>query len=289
MSQAHYQFSLGSANRPNKNKLRNVKLNMPSSEIPVPQPPTQSPPAVPNPQVSSSFSGYHGACSAVSSPVTPKSKTVLHAPTLYHTFPPGIEPSFVFDVLIPSNAKPFTTQPPPCLASPRFLIYPVSTNPVATGPVKFIVNGTVIHHWIIDQRPMDITSLLLPFGQQNWLIVESGSFIAPFTVIGVWSGQATVKDLIERIGSKEQFEFSEIAAICPISGGQIDIPAKGICCAHEQCFDLLSYVNMCQALSCWMCPICRQRVTIDDLRIGSRMMTCPIETNDFDEQTGWWD
>lgn len=292
--QAHYQFSLGSANRQNK-KLRNVKLNMPSTEI-LQQRPVQSPPAMPVPQVSSSFCGCMHGHSSVSSPVFSKPKTALYTPTLYHIFPEDVEPSFVFDVLMPSNAKPFTTQPPPDLPSPKFLIYSISTNPVATGPVKLVVNGTVIRHWVIDPRPMDITKLLLPFGQQNWVIIESGGFVAPFTLIGVWAGQATMSDLIERISSKEQFEFAEVGAICPISGAQIDIPAKGAQCTHEQCFDLTSYINMSQALSCWACPICRQKVGIEDLRIGScsnpemgRKWDTTPETNVFEEQGGWWD
>ena len=252
--------SLHVGGRQRNTNLRTFSIRMPDER---PIPPSSTPPPV-----SQTFSHMPLPTFQPSQPSALRGNISVSAPTIFYNFAEGTEPAFVIDVMIPNNARPFSTQPPPGLANPRFLLYTSCTSPVATAPIKFIINGQTIRHWAVDHRPMDVTKLLLGFGQQNWLIIECGSVIVPFTVVGVWAGQVTLRDLLAELDMREKFRLEEVVLICPISGQSINVPVKGCTCAHRECFDLIAYLNMCQALGQWQCPICRAPLPLDNLRLG---------------------
>ncbi|OHT16292.1 hypothetical protein TRFO_13300 [Tritrichomonas foetus] len=302
--------------------LRNVRLNVPPGDLPQVVTPNSPPqnlsssfpnlplqalstlstiatlstsPSAPNPGNDQS-NDFHSLTSASIS-----KRATLIAPSVFYRFHPDVEPSFVYDVLMPNNAKPFTAQPPLDINQPRFLLYAACVTPVSTSPVKFILNGKSVAHWTTDPRPLDVTDLLVPFGQQNWLIVESGNFVVPFTVIGVWASFFPIKEIVQEIEQKGCFEFKEVAAICPISGAQIEVPSRGLNCNHEECFDLLPYITACQAMTMWICPICNHSLPLCDLRIGVRPQFTPASPNldiptswgqnqesGFDDGSTWW-
>ena len=283
--------ALNSSNRQRNANLRTFSIRMPEEVVPAPIAPASPPPT------SQTFSHMPVTTFQPSTPAQISGTLNLVAPTVFYNFGDSPEPDLVVDVVIPNNARPFSTQPPAGLNSPRFLLYTVCHSPVATAPVKFIVNGQTIRHWAVDPRPMDVTKLLLGFGQQNWLIIECGTVIVPFTVIGVWAGQVTIGDILGDLEMREKFPLEEVALICPISGQSIDVPVKGCSCAHRECFDLLAYLNTCQALGQWMCPICRTPLPLEDLRLGVRydrdpyadpeaLMQIPAEETGGSE---WWD
>ena len=258
--------------RPQKPKLRSVRLELPSKDFPKRSSP--NPTIIPN-QPSGSFGSLPNNNISVPIRARPSLSTVANgatilSPSIFYEFPENTEANFILDVVTPDNAFPFITQPQVDVINPRFLLYTMCSTSISTSPVKIILNGTTIFHWITDPRPLDITDLLVSFGQQNWLIIETGNFVVPFAVIGVWSSFLTLNDIIHDIDQKEHFLFNEIAAICPITGQQIEIPSKGINCKHDQCFDLVSYITTSQALGIWMCPICQQQILLSELRIGQR-------------------
>ncbi|OHT16580.1 MIZ zinc finger family protein [Tritrichomonas foetus] len=264
------EFGVSKAGKP---KLRSVRLELPQNEFLnhfSPNPPHYSLPVQFTPGVNNQISSPQLSIqppSQTSVASVANGGTLLSA-SILHTFPSHCEPSFACDIMTPNNAMPFTTQPPPSLLHPRFFLYSVSVNPVPQTHVKFIVNGKIINHFNTDHQPLDITDILLPFGQQNWLIVESGNIVVPFAVVGVWVSMMTMEELIQTIESKSHFILNEVATPCPITGAPIEIPAKGLQCNHQQCFDLVSYITLSQALNRWVCPVCRQQLPLDDLRVG---------------------
>lgn len=58
--------------------------------------------------------------------------------------------------------------------------------------------------------------------------------------------------------------------ICPINRQRMKYPAKSINCAnHLACFDANSFIVMNENQQSWVCPICRNSCSYDDLRIDS--------------------
>jgi len=281
--------------RQNKPKLRSVRLELPSKDFPRKASPGHNLFPPPTQQT-----GSFNSSIPINSSQTPKigrtsvtavvNGAKLMSPSVFYQFPENCEASFILDVVTPDNAFPFSAHPGMELNNPRFLLYTICSTSISTSPVKIILNGTTRLHWITDPRPLDVTDILVPFGQQNWLIVETGSFVVPFAVVGVWSSFFSLTELIHEIDQRDHFVFSEVAAICPITGQQIETPSKGANCNHEQCFDLVSYITTCQALGFWICPICQQQVYMADLRIGQRpsysFSEAPVNqaTNNWGEQ-----
>jgi len=220
--------------------------------------------------------------------------TRLVSPSIFHVFPPNASPSFVFDVVTPEVSFPFTANPAHDLSDPRFLIYFVCVNSVYTSPIQIRLNGNPIMHLMADQRPIDITPFLAPFSQQNWVIVDTGSFVVPFTILGVWVAHRTLSDIIREISQNEKFIYNDISSICPISGRQIVTPSRGVNCEHDQCFDFGPYITSRQAIGEWFCPICKQPLPLSEIRIGQRpTIDMPFGdeafSNSFDEGTMLWE
>lgn len=194
---------------------------------------------------------------------------VITTPNIFYSFVENTQPSFVADILTTENALSFVTQPTQNIINPRFLIYTLSSASISTSPIKLVLNGNTIHRRLNDITAIDVTDILVPFGQQNWLVIETGGIIVPFALIGVWTQFTPIEIIINTIASKPQFQFNEIAAMCPITGQPIEIPSRGINCQHENCFDLYAYITTRQGLGVWNCPICGQPTPINELIVGT--------------------
>lgn len=270
-----------------RSRLRVIRLELPPPDANKNSFGALSPqPILPNAQGYSIGSFPISTTSAIA-----KGATII-SPNIFYVFPENCEPAFVHDVMMPNNAMPFVTQPPPDLHLPRFLIYTVSSTPVSAAPVKFIINGINIPHWVTDPRPMDVTDHLEAFGSKNWLIIESSTIIAPLAVVGVWAEYKTVEEIIQEIEERGIFTFNEFAAICPITGLQIQHPAKGIECQHPQCFDLFPFLTKSMALGKWECPICGKQIPFDQIRIGKKTgqsSFVPLNTQAHQNDLGYVD
>ena len=282
--------SLLAHNRGNKQKLRSVRLEIPFRDQPKPSPNIQSPQT----QASPSSHSFGELSISVPAPRHKSKQSMVPqnignlsiiSPNVFYQFSERTEPTFVNEIVIPENAFAFTAHPGPELVSPRFLIYTLSSTAISTTPIKLIINGRKVEHWMSDPMPIDATDFLVPFGQQNWLIVETGTLVIPFVVVGVWCSRFSFNDIVSTISRKETFPFSEIGALCPITGRMISIPARGVNCMHQQCFDLLSYITTRQAIGLWSCPICMGLCSLDDLRIGEQVNTFPVFVKNQTDQT----
>ena len=272
--------------RSGKQKLRNVRLELPNSRDF-----TRFSPVQVQSKQNSSFSSVPVSLAHQK----PRTNTIstnigninLISPNVFYQFPPNVSATFIYEVVIPDNAFTFVAQPGVDLVSPRFLIYTACSTSISTQPVKLVLNGRKVEHWMSDPMPLDVTDFLVPFGQQNWLIIETGSLAVPFAVVGVWCSLFSFDDIVKTISSKEKFPFTEIGAICPLTGGPIEIPAKGVNCNHPQCFDLYSYIINRQAIGMWICPHCNQPCTLDDLRIGETESEIPVFGTSEQQETTW--
>lgn len=259
-------------------RLRNVRLELPTVDFP--RRIAGSPQIYPGSPQSGSF----GSQPPMQNSSVIQRNTVtslirggtLSTPTINYRFTANPEPSLVLDIVSSNVSHPFTTNPGLGVVNPRFLLYTVCSTSISTTPVKIVLNGTTLFHWMTNPRPMDVTDVLVSFGQQNWIIVETGAFSAPFSIIGIWTSYFTMTDIINEISNREKFPYNEASSIDPITGQQIDIPARGVNCTHDQCFDCITYITVSQASGQWLCPICQQFVTYNDLRVGQLLEGSPL-------------
>jgi hypothetical protein len=56
---------------------------------------------------------------------------------------------------------------------------------------------------------------------------------------------------------------------CPISHKLVDIPVRGMSCAHTGNVDLISYVRQSELCRIWNCPICGQPMGYDELYLDA--------------------
>ena len=54
---------------------------------------------------------------------------------------------------------------------------------------------------------------------------------------------------------------------CPLSTLRIDTPCRSIGCAHNQCFDAASYLQLQEQAPTWTCPLCNKYSPFEHLAI----------------------
>ena len=201
--------------------------------------------------------------------VLTSSKATMFAPSIFYRFPSkNALPAFVFDVVIKESSFNFTARAPANVTNGRFFIYTISSSCLSTTPISIRINSVSVKHLITDPNPIDCTELLSAFGEQNWLVVDTGTFVVPFTLIGIWVSHITITEILGEIAQRGTFPFTNPTATCPITGHPIKYPTKGLHCKHRECFDAVSYINTRQALGDWTCPICGDFLPVSELILG---------------------
>jgi len=64
-----------------------------------------------------------------------------------------------------------------------------------------------------------------------------------------------------------QMVGDEIHLLDPVTLLRIRTPAKGTGCLHRDCFDLTTFLSFCSQLNVWVCPVCLEPCSFDDLRV----------------------
>uniref|UniRef100_A0A5S6QN77 SP-RING-type domain-containing protein n=1 Tax=Trichuris muris TaxID=70415 RepID=A0A5S6QN77_TRIMR len=87
----------------------------------------------------------------------------------------------------------------------------------------------------------------------------------------------TSKDLLEKLFNSGDGDEDddvmlcnvETSLLCPITFTRINIPCRSVKCKHVDCFDAKTFLlsNKCQIE--WLCPLCKSRISFNDLRIDS--------------------
>lgn len=96
----------------------------------------------------------------------------------------------------------------------------------------------------------------------------------PVIVVVRWMKKVSISKLVEIISTKRErapdsppTESNSCTGICPLTRKIIKHPARGIHCAHPECFDLTGYLCYSIKNNSWSCPICQRTVTAEDLRV----------------------
>ena len=192
----------------------------------------------------------------------------IFSPSIFYRFAEEAKPSFILDVVTSDVSSQFSTAIPKDFSNGRFLIYTVCQTSISTAPIKMRINSVTVSHWVSDISPIDATDCLVPFGEQNWISIETGSFIIPFSVIGIWANKITIDDILKKIQGQEKFNYVENSNICPITKKPVNNPAKGKNCEHDEVFDLIPFISVCMATGEWKCPICHASIPIEDIITG---------------------
>lgn len=73
---------------------------------------------------------------------------------------------------------------------------------------------------------------------------------------------------------------STISLKCPLSISRMTNPAKGIFCQHLQCFDLQSFIYSQETIPDWRCPICQNKIKLNDLAINDYLLEALKNTHE---------
>lgn len=61
----------------------------------------------------------------------------------------------------------------------------------------------------------------------------------------------------------------QVSLVCPLSKVRMSVACRAEGCAHLQCFDASSYLQMNERKPRWICPVCHKHAPFDALRIDS--------------------
>lgn len=85
--------------------------------------------------------------------------------------------------------------------------------------------------------------------------------------------QRNIHEIVELVQSwgppKRSFNNDVISSVCPLTRKLITKPARGIRCNHSACFDLTGYLCNSLKVQRWQCPICKNSLNPEDLRIDT--------------------
>jgi E3 SUMO-protein ligase PIAS1 len=61
---------------------------------------------------------------------------------------------------------------------------------------------------------------------------------------------------------------------CPLSTLRIETPCRSMGCAHNQCFDAASYLQLQEQAPTWTCPVCNKYSPFENLAVDLYVMQC---------------
>lgn len=69
---------------------------------------------------------------------------------------------------------------------------------------------------------------------------------------------------------------SVLSLKCPLSYMRLDVPIRGMSCAHIQCFDATSYLQLQEQGPQWLCPICNKPAPYEQLAVDEYVAHPPL-------------
>ncbi|KAH7140580.1 PINIT domain-containing protein [Dactylonectria macrodidyma] len=71
--------------------------------------------------------------------------------------------------------------------------------------------------------------------------------------------QSVLQEFTEKAQDADVVATSQVLSLkCPLSYMRLDLPCRGLTCAHIQCFDATSYLQLQEQGPQWLCPICNK-------------------------------
>ncbi|XP_062411316.1 E3 SUMO-protein ligase PIAS4b isoform X2 [Sardina pilchardus] len=68
-----------------------------------------------------------------------------------------------------------------------------------------------------------------------------------------------------------------VSLLCPLMKARLRVPCRGLTCAHLQCFDALTYLEMNRQKPTWACPVCDRHTPFSHLSIDG-LLSSILET-----------
>ena len=238
----------GGEHHKQKPNLRKIRLELPESSILLKRKQTQFNDKIP-----------------VKKPMADeKDKTItIYPPSLQYKL--DSNPTFVFEVILPSSTFQFTATPNPEFVNPHFFIYTSTGKGGLPINVQISVNNNSCRHITADENPIDFTDALSPFGKESVLSIETDAFVVPFNVIAIWADERPLTELLDKCAKRNPLSAISQMDICPITKTNVTIAGKGKECMHDATFDAPAFLGRAMGTGDWSCPICKKNILLEDL------------------------
>jgi len=80
--------------------------------------------------------------------------------------------------------------------------------------------------------------------------------------------EQVVKEMTNRADDVDIVTTSSVLSLkCPLSTLRMEIPCRSTVCAHNQCFDAASFLQLQEQAPTWTCPICNKATSFESLQI----------------------
>lgn len=98
--------------------------------------------------------------------------------------------------------------------------------------------------------------------------------VVPLIIFVRWMTRVPLLELAQKIVVERESapEIGRLSGtvrpgVCPLTKKLIARPARGVRCMHGDCFDLTGFLCYAIKNNSWVCPICHNRLTAEDLRV----------------------
>ncbi|ODH13656.1 hypothetical protein ACO22_07046 [Paracoccidioides brasiliensis] len=82
------------------------------------------------------------------------------------------------------------------------------------------------------------------------------------------SSEQVIREMKNRAEDADIVATSAVMSLkCPLSTLRIAIPCRSMICAHNQCFDATSFLQLQEQAPTWTCPVCNKATSFESLQI----------------------
>ncbi|KHN97668.1 Zinc finger, MIZ-type [Metarhizium album ARSEF 1941] len=79
---------------------------------------------------------------------------------------------------------------------------------------------------------------------------------------------SVISELNKKAQDPEVVATSQVLSLkCPLSYMRLEVPCRSLSCAHMQCFDATSYLQLQEQGPQWLCPICNKSAPFEQLAV----------------------
>ncbi|KAI0425785.1 PINIT domain-containing protein [Xylaria sp. FL1042] len=94
-----------------------------------------------------------------------------------------------------------------------------------------------------------------------------------------------VQEMTKKANDPDVVATSTVLSLkCPLSYTRLTTPCRSVLCAHVQCFDAKSYLQLQEQGPQWVCPVCNQPAPFENLAVDEYVRDILENTTDATEQ-----
>lgn len=152
----------------------------------------------------------------------------------------------------------------------HLVLFPQSKdNPNKIWPYTLVVKGDdkqIKGFGMLPFKIIDLTEFGVCEEVQITAQNESESYKL-FLVSTEYRSYSSLAEEIERVNNRPCIDPRTVTLLDPFTGELLKKPARGCMCMHPQCFELETFLSLCNQSNQWLCPICKTPTTIDMLYV----------------------